>query len=235
MHVAAQFGVTGTGLAKICERYAIPTPPRGYSAKLQHGKKVKQEPFVEVEDPRLQTLVIHAGAWRLPDEVREVIQHAKARQTERQRPPPAPPEKSPEADVAPATPWPVADVHPLLRRTAQAGLQRSSGDALDRACAAVTQKLKEWLTEKAGGKPRILMDQASRPPYKRLQEDKGPLNQIMIRQNTGGLVDVAKTSRVVDAVETFRLFRVYAAAEDADALACIHSTIASEVANVAAG
>jgi len=50
MHVAAQFGVTGTGLAKICERYAIPTPPRGYWAKLQHGKKVKQEPFVEVED-----------------------------------------------------------------------------------------------------------------------------------------------------------------------------------------
>lgn len=125
------------------------------------------------------------------------------------------------------------DVREELLR--QAGLQRSSGDALDRACAAVTQKLKEWLTEKAGGKPRILMDQASRPPYKRLQEDKGPLNQIMIRQNTGGLVDVAKTSRVVDAVETFRLFRVYAAAEDADALACIHSTIASEVANVAAG
>ncbi len=120
MHVAAQFGVTGTGLAKICERYAIPTPPRGYWAKLQHGKRVKQVPFVEVEDRRLQTLVIHAGAWRLPDEVREVIQHAKARQAERQRPPPAPPERSPEADVAPAPPWPVADVHPLLRRTAQA-------------------------------------------------------------------------------------------------------------------
>ena len=120
MHVAAQFGVTGTGLAKICERYAIPTPPRGYWAKLQHGKKVKREPLVEVEDPRLQTLVIHVGAWRLPDEVREVIQHAKARQAERQRPPPAPPEKSPEPNVAPAPPWPVADVHPLLRRTAQA-------------------------------------------------------------------------------------------------------------------
>lgn len=120
MHVAAQFGVTGTGLAKICERYAIPTPPRGYWAKLQHGKKVKQEPFVEVDDSRLQTLVIHAGAWRLPDEVREVIQHAKARQAERQRPSPAPPEKSPDPNVAPAPPWPVADVHPLLRRTAQA-------------------------------------------------------------------------------------------------------------------
>lgn len=120
MRVAAEFGVTGTGLAKICERYAIPTPPRGYWAKLQHGKMVKQEPFVEVEDPRLQTLVIHAGAWRIPDEVREVIQHAKARQAERQRPQPAPTGKSPKPDVAPAPPWPVADVHPLLRRTAQA-------------------------------------------------------------------------------------------------------------------
>jgi len=125
------------------------------------------------------------------------------------------------------------DVREELLR--QAGLQRSPGNALDRACAAVAQKLKEWTTEKAGGEPRILMDKASRQPYKRLQEDKGPLNEIMIRQSTGGLVDVAKTSRVVDAVETFRLFRVYTAAEDADALACIQSTIASEVANVAAG
>lgn len=70
MHVAAQFGVTGTGLAKICERYAIPTPPRGYWAKLQHGKKVKQEPFVEVEEPNQITAELDAEKlFPEPDEL----------------------------------------------------------------------------------------------------------------------------------------------------------------------
>ncbi|HLG87163.1 MAG TPA: hypothetical protein VKZ79_08190 [Alphaproteobacteria bacterium] len=32
--VAKEFGITGRGLAKICERLDIPTPPRGYWAKL---------------------------------------------------------------------------------------------------------------------------------------------------------------------------------------------------------
>ena len=117
MRVAEQFGITGTGLAKICKRSAIPIPPRGYWAKLQHGKKVKQDPFLELGDPRREKLVIQAGAWRLPDEVREVIRHAKERQAERS--PPAliaPPPK----EVAAVPLWPVAEVHPLLRATAQA-------------------------------------------------------------------------------------------------------------------
>ena len=78
---------------------------------------MKQDPFVELGDPQREKLVIQAGAWRLPDEVREVIRHAKERQAE--RPPPAltaPPPK----EVAAVPLWPVAEVHPLLRATAQA-------------------------------------------------------------------------------------------------------------------
>ena len=58
MRVAEQFGITGTGLAKICKRSAIPIPPRGYWAKLQHGKKVKQDPFVELGDRRAQAAAV---------------------------------------------------------------------------------------------------------------------------------------------------------------------------------
>lgn len=35
-------GITGTGLAKVCKRAGIPTPPHGYWAKLQHGKRVRR-------------------------------------------------------------------------------------------------------------------------------------------------------------------------------------------------
>jgi hypothetical protein len=37
--VAAKFGISGRGLAKICERFDVPVPPRGYWAQLQHGYK----------------------------------------------------------------------------------------------------------------------------------------------------------------------------------------------------
>lgn len=37
-----ELGVSGPGLKKICTRYHIPTPERGYWAKLAHGKRVKR-------------------------------------------------------------------------------------------------------------------------------------------------------------------------------------------------
>jgi hypothetical protein len=38
--LADQYGITGNGLAKICDRLKIPYPPRGYWAKKAAGKKV---------------------------------------------------------------------------------------------------------------------------------------------------------------------------------------------------
>lgn len=40
--LAATYGITGNGLAKICDRLTIPYPPRGYWAKKAAGKKVVQ-------------------------------------------------------------------------------------------------------------------------------------------------------------------------------------------------
>lgn len=40
--LAPQFGVSDVGFAKMCRRLDIPTPPRGYWAKLQHGHKVRR-------------------------------------------------------------------------------------------------------------------------------------------------------------------------------------------------
>lgn len=38
--IAPELGISGPGLAKLCERNGIPVPERGYWAKLQNGKRL---------------------------------------------------------------------------------------------------------------------------------------------------------------------------------------------------
>jgi hypothetical protein len=38
--LAEEFGISGRGLGKICSRFEIPVPPRGYWANLAVGKRV---------------------------------------------------------------------------------------------------------------------------------------------------------------------------------------------------
>src|SRR5260370_7965742 len=45
LRLAAQYGISGTGLSKICTRVDVPSPPAGYWAKLQAGKPVRQPPL----------------------------------------------------------------------------------------------------------------------------------------------------------------------------------------------
>lgn len=48
--IAAEFGLSGPGLKKICERHEIPTPGRGYWQKLRHGKKAHRPPLPDLPD-----------------------------------------------------------------------------------------------------------------------------------------------------------------------------------------
>jgi hypothetical protein len=43
--VAASFGISGVALAKVCRRYGIPVPWRGYWAKRQAGKRLEVPPL----------------------------------------------------------------------------------------------------------------------------------------------------------------------------------------------
>lgn len=40
IRLAEEFGITGNGLAKVCERLDVPYPPRGHWAKKEAGKPV---------------------------------------------------------------------------------------------------------------------------------------------------------------------------------------------------
>ena len=109
------------------------------------------------------------------------------------------------------------DLREAVRRNVHQKIGRASGDALpiaqeiertvSRITLSVADKIEVW---KAGQKNSIVLrDQTSRNPYKRFEESKGPLNQIMVRSASGSLIDLAEFSPVVRAIPTFEVFRYY--------------------------
>jgi hypothetical protein len=52
MKLAEEFGISGRGLAKLCERLKVPVPPRGYWRKVSLGQSIKKIPLPEVEFTR---------------------------------------------------------------------------------------------------------------------------------------------------------------------------------------
>ncbi len=70
--VAADYGVTGTALKKTCDRHRIPTPERGYWAKLEHGKRVQKQPLPPMAERHLAVVRIAGSSEQhLSPKVRE--------------------------------------------------------------------------------------------------------------------------------------------------------------------
>jgi HD superfamily phosphohydrolase len=100
-------------------------------------------------------------------------------------------------------------------------------------CEAVREKLETWLSEKNKDNSRILIDQGVRDPYKKMQESKGPLNQINVRASPDSVKfsDIIKLSKVVAAVNPFRFFRAYVSENDREARDFLEETIGEEMQN----
>ncbi len=111
--LADDFGLSDVGLAKICERHRVPTPPRGYWAKKEAGKKVKQTIFIQVDDPLLNKVEIAASRDKLPEPVREIVEQRRAERKASLRPPRP-------ATMTPPTVNPVEAPHPAIEATAKA-------------------------------------------------------------------------------------------------------------------
>ena len=78
--VAAELGITGTGLKKLCDRHQIPTPERGYWAKLAYGKRTTQRPLPTLDNSRLEQVnVFGQGGAGLPEPVRRAKSEARER------------------------------------------------------------------------------------------------------------------------------------------------------------
>src|SRR3954467_13976981 len=72
IHIATRLGLSGRGLGKLCARYEIPVPPRGWWAKKQHGHPVRRIPLPRSHDTTTD-IVFEPGEVEPPsDEPHEV-------------------------------------------------------------------------------------------------------------------------------------------------------------------
>ncbi len=65
VQLAAMYGLSDVGLAKVCKRYAIPRPPRGHWAKLQAGQTVTRPKLPRMQDPSHE--LVDLKGWDLPE------------------------------------------------------------------------------------------------------------------------------------------------------------------------
>lgn len=122
------------------------------------------------------------------------------------------------------------DIRSKLMAAGMAGGNREEGKRrMDRATELIRERLHTWSYANSTGCPRILLDYASRPPYKPFKQTTGPLNQILIRVEGGRICDMAERSRVVSGVETFELFRAYVDKDDHEARAAVNAAIEEEL------
>lgn len=76
--VAADYGITGTALKKTCNRHRIPTPERGYWAKLEHGKPVQKQSLPPMAERHLAVVRIAGSSEQhLSPKVREAKEKAR--------------------------------------------------------------------------------------------------------------------------------------------------------------
>ena len=66
--LSKEFGLSDVGLAKVCHRYNIPVPPRGYWAKQQAGKRVSKPSLPPEGQERHRDEIRLPGPSKLPPE-----------------------------------------------------------------------------------------------------------------------------------------------------------------------
>ncbi len=77
--LAADFGLSDVALHKICKKHRVPTPGRGYWAKLAAGKPVRRARLPEIEDKALDRVILRgAPASPMPQQTVETSERAEA-------------------------------------------------------------------------------------------------------------------------------------------------------------
>jgi HD superfamily phosphohydrolase len=101
------------------------------------------------------------------------------------------------------------DVRDYIRKKLPAGGGQSDDieRSINRISLSSLEKIELW--KKTSGCETLFKDEASRSPYKRFEESKGPLNQIMVRNHDGSLIDIGEYSPIVASIPRFDVLRYY--------------------------
>lgn len=76
--LAGDFGMSDRGFSKLCTRHKVPTPPRGYWARIEAGAEPQIPPFLELRDRSLDVVRINSAFHALPSDVRDAIEERKS-------------------------------------------------------------------------------------------------------------------------------------------------------------
>jgi hypothetical protein len=131
---AEQFGISDRGLAKICERYRVPSPPRGYWAKLEAGAKPKRA-ILETSDEALNVIEINPTLSAMPPEARLIVEKARAERKAQKA------SKAAKGNAERPILEPVERVHTLITATAKA-LRKQIGPGMIQVSGAGSMPLR---------------------------------------------------------------------------------------------
>jgi HD superfamily phosphohydrolase len=95
----------------------------------------------------------------------------------------------------------------IRKRMPKAESAAEGRKAISRIALSSMEKIELWKNTSCGS--FLLKDETSRSPYKKFEESKGPLNQIMVRNADGTLMDIAEYSPIVAAIPRFDVLRYY--------------------------
>jgi uncharacterized protein len=96
-------------------------------------------------------------------------------------------------------------------------------------CEAIAAELKKIDSARPDGQAQFLIDQYVRHPYKRYQDSKTPLNQILIRLGAGPPTDMADVSPVIANAEPFNLCRAYIFRDDTESASVIENIVRTKI------
>jgi uncharacterized protein len=108
-------------------------------------------------------------------------------------------------------------------RGADEKARRERSARIQRRCQQIVAAVEAWAADRPEMAPPILIDQARRQPYKRFQDSRSMLNQILIRHGADSSLDMADISPVVASAETFEVCRVYVTEGDSESRTVIQN------------
>lgn len=94
---------------------------------------------------------------------------------------------------------------------------------IDSVCAEILTDERFRAQSDVRAPVRFLADRYSRSPYKRFQDSQTPLNQILIRDESGRAVDMSEFSPIVASAERFDVNRIYTFRDDSEAADLINA------------
>ena len=96
---------------------------------------------------------------------------------------------------------------------------------LNLACKEIVGRIEEFTSARQPDQPQIFVDEGRRAPYKKFQESKSLLNQILIKHGEDRFEDMARLSPVVASAETFVVCRAYHDEDDTEGRTMLENII----------